>query len=114
VHVSDPGSAPTGPLTASLSLPAGVTLLGPVGSVDWTCTSSGCSHKPIGPGQHSMLSLQIVVVSRDGCGLPISATVTSGSLSVTKVSGARVRCHKGHPHHSPHPSHSPSPKGGRP
>lgn len=109
VHVTDPGPAATGDLTATLALPPGVILLWQIGSPSWTCSLSSCTHRPIDPGASTRLLLQIKVVSRDGCGQRISATVTSGSVGVTAWSGARVQCHKG-----PHPHHSPPPKGHRP
>jgi len=96
VNVSDPGTAATGPVTATITLPSGITLLGLVGSSSWSCsaTSGGqtCTHGPIGAGATSSLSFDILVVNLTGCGNSIVATAASGSLSATGASSTKVQC----------------------
>jgi len=96
VNVSDPGTAATGPVTATITLPSGITLLGLVGSSSWSCsaTSGGqtCTHGPIGAGATSSLSFDILVVNLTGCGNSIVATAVSGSLSATGASSTKVQC----------------------
>jgi RNA polymerase sigma factor (sigma-70 family) len=110
VHVSNQGTAATGSLTASLTLPSGVSLLGPVsGNHGWSCGGASCSHAPIGAGNRAPLAYQVLVVNLSGCGQQVVATVTSGSLTATGWSGAKVQC--GHRHGR---GRRPPPKHGRP
>jgi hypothetical protein len=94
--VSDPGSAATGQVTANITLPSGITLLGLVGSSSWSCspTSGGqtCSHGAIGTGAASSLSFNILVANLSGCGHSVVATAVSGSLSATGASATKVHC----------------------
>ena len=96
VDVSDPGTAATGPVTVTITLPSGVSLLGLVGSSSWSCspTSAGqtCTHGAIGAGATSSLSFNILVVNLTGCGNSVVATAVSGSLSATGASAAKVQC----------------------
>ena len=96
VNVSDPGSAATGPVTATITLPTGVSLLGLVGSSSWSCSATGagqiCSHGPLGAGASSSLSFNVLVASLTGCGNPVVATAVSGSLSATGASATKVQC----------------------
>lgn len=96
VNVSDPGSAATGPLTVTVTLPSGISLLGLVGSSSWSCSPTGggqtCSHGPLSAGAASSLSFNILVVNLSGCGNPIVATAVSGSLSTTGASSTKVQC----------------------
>ena len=93
VSVSDPGGAATGGVTASITLPPGITLLGlAAGSSGWTCSGATCSHGPIAAGAAATVSLRILVATLDGCGKPVTASVVSGSLSAAGQSAAKVSC----------------------
>jgi RNA polymerase sigma factor (sigma-70 family) len=93
VNVDDPGGAATGGLTASIGLPAGITLLGLAsGSSGWTCSGLTCSHGPLAAGAASTVSLRILVATLNGCGKPVTASVVSGSLSAAGQSAATVSC----------------------
>ncbi len=96
VTVSDPGTAATGSVTANITLPSGISLLGLVGSSSWSCspTSGGqsCSHGPIGASAASNLSFNVLVVNLTGCGDSVVATATSGNLSATGASPTTVQC----------------------
>jgi len=96
VRVSDPGTAATGRVTANITLPPGITLLGLVGSSSWSCspTSAGqtCSHGAIGAGAASSLSFNILVVNLTGCGDSVVASAVSGNLSATGTSPTTVQC----------------------
>lgn len=96
VAVSDPGTAATGPVTANITLPSGIAVLGLVGSSSWSCsaTSSGqtCTRGAIGAGAGSSVAFSVLVVNLTGCGNPVAATAISGSLSATGTSAAKVSC----------------------
>jgi RNA polymerase sigma factor (sigma-70 family) len=93
VKVDNPGRAATGGLTASIGLPPGITLLGQAsGSSGWTCSGSTCSHRPLGAGATSTVSLRILVATLAGCGKPVTADVVSGSLSAAGQSAPTVSC----------------------
>jgi hypothetical protein len=96
VKVSDPGSAATGAVTANITLPPGISLLGLVGSSSWSCspTSDGqtCTHGALAAGAASNLSFNILVVNLNGCGDSIVATAVSGSLTATGTSPTQVQC----------------------
>ena len=93
VRVADAGKARTGPLTSRLTLPAGLALVGlPKRSSGWTCSARSCSHAAIAARARTAVAFRVLVVSLSGCGQPIVATVTSGPLSATAKSAARVPC----------------------
>jgi RNA polymerase sigma factor (sigma-70 family) len=93
VRVSDPGTAQTSPLISRLTLPPGLSLVGgPKRSSGWTCSATSCSHPAIAAGARTAVTFRVLVVSLSGCGHPIVATVTSGPLSATAQSAARVQC----------------------
>lgn len=96
VNVSDPGTAATGPVTADITLPSGITLLGLASSASWSCsaTSAGqtCSHGTLGVGATSSLSFNVLVANLTGCGESVVATAVSGSLSATGASPTTVQC----------------------
>jgi RNA polymerase sigma factor (sigma-70 family) len=94
VDVSDQGDAGTGPLTAKVTLPAGVALLS-LGTSSWSCgtgTPMTCTHQAIAAGADANLSFSVLVVSLSGCGDSLVATVASGKLAATGRSGRRVAC----------------------
>ncbi len=94
VGVSDPGSAATSALTASVTLPAGITLTS-LGSSSWSCRpeSAGttCTHPALAAGADADFTFQVLVVSLAGCGNSVLATVTGGALSASG-SSAQVPC----------------------
>ena len=93
VRVSNPGTAATGRVTSSLTLPPGLSLLGLAKtSSGWTCSARSCSHAAIAARARTSVALRVLVVSLSGCGRPIIATVTSGPLLARAASAARVRC----------------------
>ncbi|HVB45770.1 MAG TPA: sigma-70 family RNA polymerase sigma factor [Streptosporangiaceae bacterium] len=97
VAVSDQGGAATGRLTADLTLPSGLVLLGLAGSATWSCTTSSagatsCTHAAIAAGVTSLLAVKILVATLSGCGSPVGVTVTSGSLSAAAESAAKLQC----------------------
>ncbi len=81
-QVSDSGSATTGPLTASVTIPGDVQVITDgVSSGGWTCETSGsnaatCTHSALSPG----LSAEGTIEYTPTCG-QFSVVVTSGSLS---------------------------------
>ena len=90
VSVSDPGTAATGGVTASLALPAGLRLLGPgSGSPGWSCSGSTCTHGPIAAGADATVSFRILVASLVSCGDPVPASAVSAGLSATGQSAGR-------------------------
>lgn len=95
IAVSDPGTAATGPLTTSLTLPPGISVLALPGS-PWSCTTSSgtmtCTHAAIGAGATAEESVSVLVLSLSGCGDSLAATVVSGSLSAAGSSAEQVQC----------------------
>lgn len=83
-QVSDVGSAATGPLTASVTIPGDVEVVADGPTTDgWNCEPTGsngatCTHSPLSPGQSSMGTVEYT----DTCG-QFSVVVTSGSTSAT-------------------------------
>jgi RNA polymerase sigma factor (sigma-70 family) len=107
-HVTDTGAAATGKLRATISLPAGASLLssgqthgfGPGqdgGSDDagWSCATAGsgvtCQHAPIGPSASTQGVIFIGLTSA-GCGQPAEVTVSSRARSVTASSPEEFQC----------------------
>lgn len=82
-QVGDTGSAASGPLTASVTLPAGTELLTDgAASGGWDCQVAGigwdCTHSALSPGQDAEALLNFSPV----CG-PINLVATSGSATAT-------------------------------
>jgi DNA-directed RNA polymerase specialized sigma24 family protein len=93
VDVYDPGTAATGKVSATVSLPAGITLqgLGP-SSAGWTCSGASCQHGPLAAGAASTVSFRVLVVSLVGCGNVIAATAVSGPRSASGSAPANTGC----------------------
>jgi len=107
-QVSDTGSAGTGALTVSVTLPAGSSLdtwwQGDDGGGDdqfgdhsgWSCTptSSGalCSHDPIPAGGTTQGMISITIDNSSACGQPVSLTAVSGSASASAQSPEDIKC----------------------
>jgi RNA polymerase sigma factor (sigma-70 family) len=94
VGVSDPGNASTGGLTTTITLPAGVSLVGLSSASGWSCSGLTCTHAAIAAGTSASLSFKVLVVTLSGCGNSVFATATSGSLSASGNS-AEVPCSGG-------------------
>ncbi len=96
VNVSDTGTAGTGPMTATLTLPACITLLGLAGSSSWSCSATGsggtCTHAAIGAGVAADFSFNMLVISLSGCGGSVLASVVSGTVSGGGSSPQQVQC----------------------
>ncbi|HUC57945.1 MAG TPA: sigma-70 family RNA polymerase sigma factor [Streptosporangiaceae bacterium] len=95
VDVSDPGNGGTGQLTATVTLPPGIALLGLTGSGSWSCGTGNpmtCTHAPVAAGASANLDFNVLVVTLSGCGDSVTATVLSGDLSATGSSPGQVAC----------------------
>jgi DNA-directed RNA polymerase specialized sigma24 family protein len=84
-QVDDTGSAASGPLNATITLPAATELVSDsVTSGGWNCQASGsgaaCTHSPLSPGQDAAASFSFTT----GCG-QVSIVATSGSATATAV-----------------------------
>jgi hypothetical protein len=99
-QVSDTGSATTGELTVSVTLPAGSGLhsfFGRGGGIGgWTCApdSSGasCRHAAIGAGGDAEGMIFIGLFGSAACGQPVQLTATSGSASASAQSPQDIGC----------------------
>ncbi len=93
IDVYDPGTAGTAEVSASVSLPAGISLQGPgPSSSGWTCSGTSCQHSPLVAGAASTVSFRVLVVSLVGCGSVITASAVSGTMSVSGSSPADTSC----------------------
>jgi hypothetical protein len=102
VHVTNTGSAATAGLTATITLPPGVTLLGLArltgsGQPSWTCSdaqagTSACQRGPLAAGATTSVAVRVVVTILSGCGQPVLASVVSGALSASGQSAGLVQC----------------------
>ncbi|HET9896186.1 MAG TPA: sigma-70 family RNA polymerase sigma factor [Streptosporangiaceae bacterium] len=99
ISVSDTGTASTGPMTATLALPSGTTMLGLAGSSSWSCTTTGsggtCTHAAIGAGTAANFSFNMLVISLAGCGSSVLATVAGGNATGSGSSPQQVQCSGG-------------------
>lgn len=97
ILVADPGTAATGTVSTSITLPSGVVLTGMPGSGSgWSCTlTSGaaqCTHQPLAAGSSALASFSVLAIDLTGCGQQALATATSGSLSAHGQSAALLQC----------------------
>jgi DNA-directed RNA polymerase specialized sigma24 family protein len=93
VDMYDPGTAATGEISATVSLPAGITLHGPgPSSPGWTCSGTSCHHSPLAAGAASTVSFRVLVVSLVGCGSVITASAVSGPRSASGSGPANTGC----------------------
>ena len=108
-QINDTGSAGTGELTVSITLPAGTGLAGTGqgsghghdsagggGSGGWSCqsTSGGasCQHSAISPGGQAQGMIFISISGSAACGQSVGLTVTSGSASASAQSPHGLQC----------------------
>jgi RNA polymerase sigma factor (sigma-70 family) len=93
VDVYDLGTAGTAEVSASISLPAGISLQGPgPSSSGWTCSATSCQHSPLAAGAASTISFRVLVVSLVGCGSVVTASAVSGAASASGSSPADPSC----------------------
>ncbi len=98
VRVGNVGSAPTGKLSITVTLPTGVLVIAmPTAGSGWTCTAAAsgatqCTHPKLAAGAAVNASFSVLVVSLAGCGNSVLATATSGSLSARGHSSTQVQC----------------------
>jgi RNA polymerase sigma factor (sigma-70 family) len=98
IRVGNVGGAPTGRLSTTVTLPAGVLMLTmPGAGSGWTCTAAAsgltqCTHQKLAAGTTASASFSVLVVNLTGCGNGVVATATSGSLSARGQSSAQVQC----------------------
>jgi hypothetical protein len=100
-QVTDTGSASTGTLTATITLPSGSSLANFGGGGHrghgWTCqaTSSGatCQHSGISAGAQTSGFILIQVSGSSACGQPVQVTVSSGSASAS--ASQDIQCSQG-------------------
>jgi hypothetical protein len=100
-QVAAAGSAATGQLTATITLPAGATMMSGGGGGDavpipsdrnfgWACqpTSTGatCTHAGLAAGGQSWGAIFFTVSGGSVCGQPVELTVGSGSASASAQS----------------------------
>jgi DNA-directed RNA polymerase specialized sigma24 family protein len=99
-QVGNTGSAGTGVVTATVTLPSGSWLIGGFGGRHgdgWTCqpdsTGASCQHAPISAGAQAP-GMLFVVVGRSACGQPVGISVSSGTASASAQS-ADIQCGSG-------------------
>lgn len=100
--VADTGTAATGEIAVSLTLPPVTLLPGikialwPAEGSGWTCqlTNAGadCQHGPIPAGAQEQGVILISVVGLATCGQPVQLTAVSGKAEVSAQSAEPVRC----------------------
>jgi len=98
---TDTGNAPTGEITASISLPSGSRFLGGGGHFGgqdgWSCQPDGsgatCQHGGISAGAQAQ-GVIFIMVGGSSCGQPVQLTVTSGAASAGAQSGD-IQCSGG-------------------
>ena len=105
-QINDTGSAATGELSVSITLPAGTWLSGSgshghnsAGDGGWSCqpTSAGasCQHSAISPGSQAKGLIFIGISGSAACGKSVGLAVTSGSASASAQSPQSLQCPPG-------------------
>ncbi|MGH3274295.1 MAG: RNA polymerase sigma factor [Streptosporangiaceae bacterium] len=93
--VSDTGSAATGTLTATLSLPGGADLLRAGQAGAWNCLTAGgavvCTRVPLAAGDMTN-DFFTVGLTRSACGQAVEMTVTSGSGGPPASASVTIHC----------------------
>jgi DNA-directed RNA polymerase specialized sigma24 family protein len=96
-QVTDSGTAATGGLTATITLPAGSWLIGIVhhSASGWSCqpTSTGatCQHAAISAGAETSGTI-LIGASGSACGEPVQLSTASGTASASAQSGQDIQC----------------------
>ncbi len=111
-EVTDTGSAGTGQLTASITLPAGASVMAGGGgggggggdqgnsasdwTFGWTCQPSSagatCQHAGLAAGTQAVGAIYITLSGTTACGQPVELAVTSGSASTSARSPDGIQC----------------------
>ena len=101
-QVTDTGSAATGQLTVTITLPAGASMFGNGnqgffgGGFGWSCqpTSPGatCQHHRVRRAAQAEGAIFMTISGNAACGQPIDLTATSGSVSATAQSPNGISC----------------------
>jgi RNA polymerase sigma factor (sigma-70 family) len=99
-QVTNTGSAATGELTVTITLPAGSSMIADGGRHgdaasdhhhDWSCqptaTGATCQHAAISAGAQIAGAIFITLSGTAACGQPVEVTATSGSASASAQSG---------------------------
>jgi hypothetical protein len=107
-QVQDTGSASTGELTATITLPAGASMLtgghdGGFGAFDggfgWSCqpttTGATCQHAGVGAGAQTSGTIYITISGTSACGQPVQLQAASGSVSASAQSPGGIPCNQG-------------------
>jgi DNA-directed RNA polymerase specialized sigma24 family protein len=98
-QVSDSGTAATGSLTATITLPAGSWLLGLVhghgGAGGWSCqptsTGASCQHGAISAGAEASGTI-LIGAAGSACGQSAQLSAASGTASATAQSAQDIQC----------------------
>ncbi len=101
-QVGDSGTAATGSLTATITLPAGSRMIGVAhahhGSDGWSCqpTSTGatCQHGAISAGSETSGTI-LIGASGSACGQPVQLSAASGAASASAQSAQDIQCGDG-------------------
>jgi DNA-directed RNA polymerase specialized sigma24 family protein len=102
--VTDTGTAAAGELTASITLPAGSSMLGGHRGRGregggWACqpTSAGasCQHDPVSAGASAHGTIAVQLSGSAACGQPVQLTATSGAVSTSAQSPEDIQCQSG-------------------
>jgi len=107
-EVTDTGSAATGQVTATITLPAGASMMagdggggdGGHGALDWgshwncqpTSTGATCQHAGIGAGAQAGGAIFFTLSGTSACGQPVQIEVASGSASASAQSADGIAC----------------------
>jgi len=105
-EVQDTGSAATGQVTVTITLPAGASMSSDGGAGQgrsgadwgsgWTCqpTSAGatCQHDVIPAGGQTMGAIYITLSGTSACGQPVELSAASGSASASAQSSGGISC----------------------
>jgi RNA polymerase sigma factor (sigma-70 family) len=101
-QVTDTGSAPTGQLTVTITLPSGASMFGNGnqgffgGGFGWSCqpnsTGATCQHAGVSAGTQAEGGIFMTISDNAACGQPIELTATSGAVSATAQSSTGISC----------------------
>jgi hypothetical protein len=108
-QVTDTGSARTGQLTATITLPGGASMTtgggyggggqdrtASDGGSGWSCqpTSTGatCQHHGVSAGGQTWGTIFITLSGTAACGQPVRLTAASGSVSASAQSPSGIAC----------------------
>jgi DNA-directed RNA polymerase specialized sigma24 family protein len=100
--VTDSGTAATGELTVSITLPSGSSMIGSGfgrgGQSSWSCQPSGsgatCTHDAIAAGGQVQGSI-VIASEGSACGQQVQVTATSGGQSASATSTQGIQCGQG-------------------